>query len=371
MRLGVSAAVIDGHLTPADLEIINGMISAFLPPAAGDRIAIPGLLDIQVNGYAGIDFMTADHAGHQVAARALLMAGTTAYLPTIVSAAAEDMLTAIGSVGDWQRARNALGMGATRFAEPLGVHVEGPFISPVRHGVHPLEVLRLPDRELAARFLAAGPVRIVTLAPELPGALELIQELVAHGVVVSCGHTDATAAEADAAFALGASTVTHLFNGMRPLHHRDPGIIGAALANDDVTIQMILDHTHLSAEVEKLVWQATRGRLVLVTDDVPPAGLADGVYTLGPSEITVTDGISLGPGGQLSGGTGTLLQSARRLLEFGADFAETVSTVTAAPARLLGRGDLGRLAIGGTADVLVVGRDLALHSVLKAGTPVE
>lgn len=376
MRLGVSAVIVDGQLVDGDLEITDGVISAVRPPAGGQRIAIPGLIDLQVNGYAGIDFMDADMAGHREAATALLRTGTTAYLPTIVSAPVDDMLRAIGSVGAWQVERERLGIGAASpadaasFAETVGVHVEGPFLSPVRRGVHPLDCLLAPDRDLAARFLSAGPVSVVTLAPELPGALALIDFLVGRGVIVSCGHSDANAAEAEAGFAHGASTVTHLFNGMRPLGHRDPGIVGAALTRDGVTIQMILDHTHLAPEVEKLVWQATRGRLAVVTDAVPPAGLPDGTYTLGPSIITVRNGVPTGPEGQLSGGTGTLLASARRLLEFGAGIVEAVSTVTEVPARLLGRQDLGRITVGGGADVLIVEPNLALVSVFKDGVPL-
>jgi N-acetylglucosamine-6-phosphate deacetylase len=371
MRLGVSAAIVDGQLVNGDLEITDGAISAVLPPASGQRIAIPGLIDLQVNGFAGVDFMTADHDGHREAARALLRTGTTAYLPTIVSAPARDMVQAIRSVGAWQAARGTRGREASSFAEPCGVHVEGPFLSPVRRGVHPLEVLRQPDWELALRFLDAGPVRIVTLAPELPGALDLIQKLVGRGVIVSCGHTDATAEEAAAGFARGASTVTHLFNGMRPLHHREPGIVGAALTRDDVTIQMIVDHTHLAPEVEKLVWQATRGRLAVVTDAVPPAGLPDGTYTLGPTVITVAGGVPRGPDGQLSGGTGALLASAQRLMAFGCGLVEAVSTVTEVPARLLRRRDGGRLGVGAPADVLIVNSDLSLVSVFKDGVPLD
>lgn len=372
MRLGVGAAIIEGKLVDGDLEIRDGSVAAVLPPARGGRLAIPGLVDLQVNGYAGVDFMVADEDGHRLAARALLRTGTSAYLPTIVSAPAEDMLQGIQSASSWAQTRAGLGRAAAAsFAEPIGVHVEGPFLSPRRRGVHPLDVLRSPDLELLARFLEAGFVRLVTLAPELPGALDMIETLVLRGVVVSCGHTDATAAQASAAFNAGARTVTHLFNAMRPLHHRDPGIIGAALVRDDVTIQMILDHTHLAPEVEKLVWEASHGRLALVTDAVAPAGLSDGRHTLGPSTINVENGVSTGPEGQLSGGTGTLLESARRLLEFGASLDEAVSTVSEVPARLLRRDDLGRLTIGGRADVLIIDRDLSLLDVFKDGLPIE
>ncbi|MEA2623214.1 MAG: N-acetylglucosamine-6-phosphate deacetylase [Chloroflexota bacterium] len=372
MRLGVSAAILNGELVDTDLEVWEGRISGVRSPAGGTGIAIPGLVDLQVNGYGGVDFMTATPEDHRQAARALLQTGVTAFLPTIVSAPVEDMIAAMERIAAALRAqvRGGTAGGGTAGggeAEIAGIHAEGPFLSPARRGVHPVEALRDPDLELAERFISAGPLALMTLAPELPGALELIEVLVARGVVVSCGHTDATAEVAGQAFDRGARTVTHLFNGMRPMGHRDPGIVGAALSRVDVTIQIILDHVHLAPDIERLVWRAAPGRLALVTDDVPAAGLADGSYTLGPSAITVRDGVATGPAGQLSGGMSTLLESAARLQKLGAALAEAVSTVTEVPARLLGRDDLGRLTLGGPADLVVVDGDLSLRRVLKAG----
>ena len=163
----------------------------------------------------------------------------------------------------------------------LGVHLEGPFLSPEHPGVHPVEYLRAPDLALAERLLAAGPIRYVTLAPELPGALELIDVLHARGIVVSLGHSGATAAEAELAFDRGVGTVTHLFNAMRGFHHREPGIAGAALARDDVIVQAIIDGHHLARDAELLVWRAAAGRLALVTDAIAAAGVGDGRYRLG------------------------------------------------------------------------------------------
>ena len=154
----------------------------------------------------------------------------------------------------------------------IGVHLEGPFLSPSRLGAHPAAARRDPDRGLLERLLAAGPVGYVTLAPELPGALELVDLLHERGIVVSCGHSDATAEEAAAAFDRGVRTVTHLFNAMRPLGHRDPGIAGAALARDDVIVQVILDGHHLAEETARIVWRAAAGRVALVTDAIAAAG---------------------------------------------------------------------------------------------------
>src|SRR5207237_4587730 len=150
----------------------------------------------------------------------------------------------------------------------LGVHLEGPFLSPRRLGIHPAASCRPPDVELLERLLAAGPVQLVTLAPELPGAEALIDRLLRGEVAVSCGHSDATAEEAEAAFDLGIRTVTHLFNAMRPFRHRDPGIAGAALAREDVIVQVILDGFHLAPETATVVWRAATGRVALVTDAI-------------------------------------------------------------------------------------------------------
>jgi N-acetylglucosamine-6-phosphate deacetylase len=373
MRLGVSTALVDGALIDGDLEIRDGRIAAIVSPADGGRIAVPGLVDLQVNGYAGVDFMHADVDAHRQAATAIVRTGTTAYLPTIVSAELGAMESAIRRAGAWldraSAVRTAEATGAV--AEPLGVHVEGPFLSPVRRGVHPSAALLQPDLMALQSLADAGPVRMVTLAPELPGALDLVTFLVDRRIVVSCGHSDATVAESEAAFDAGATTVTHLFNGMRPLHHRDPGIVGAALARDDITVQAIVDHVHLAPPVERLVLMSTRGRLVVVTDAVPAAGLPDGAYTLGPTAITVVGGVPTGPEGQLSGGMGTLLQSLRRIVELGYPLVDAVAAVAETPGRLIGRPDLGRLYRGGRADVLVLEPDLSLATVLKGGIPAD
>jgi N-acetylglucosamine-6-phosphate deacetylase len=210
VRLGVSAAVVDGVLLRGDVEVADGRIAAVgLEPAATAAIAAPGLVDLQVNGYAGVDFLATDAEGYRIAGEALLASGVTAYQPTFITAAEDELAAALTQVREHP--------GGPRL---LGVHLEGPFLSPARPGAHPAEHLRLPDPALAERLLARGPVSYVTLAPELPGALELVDLLRARGIVVSFGHTDATAAEMAAGFARGVHTVTHLYNSKRPNGHR-------------------------------------------------------------------------------------------------------------------------------------------------------
>ena len=238
----------------------------------------------------------------------------------------------------------------------LGAHVEGPFISPARLGAHPAGARRDPDAGLMRRLLEAGPVAHVTLAPELPGALELVDLLVAEGVVVACGHSDATAGEAAAAFARGALTVTHLFNAMRPLRHRDPGIAGAALADRRVTVQLIVDGTHLADEVVRIAFAAARGRVALVTDAIAAATLGDGSYRLGGVDVEVRDGVARGAGGMLAGSVVTMDESVRRVHALGVPLEEALAAASAN----------GSLAPGSRADVVVLDDRLEVRRVLVA-----
>jgi N-acetylglucosamine-6-phosphate deacetylase len=324
---------------PGDVEIADGRVSRIGLAGKGRGLAIPGLVDLQVNGFAGVDFLDADAEGLRRAAHALARTGVTAFLPTLVTAPAEQLVTALGEIAG----SDAPGV--------LGVHLEGPFISPDRLGAHPAESRRDPDQRLLKRLLVAGPIRLVTLAPELPGAHELISGLLEREVSVSLGHSDASADEASAAFDLGVGTITHVFNAMRPFTHRDPGIVGAGLARDDVIVQAILDGVHLAPETETILWRATRGRLALVSDHAAVEGgrLEDGT---------------------LAGSTATLLECVRRLHALGAPLEEAVLAATALPARILRDTSIGRLAVGAPADVVVLGDTLDLERVLVGGADV-
>src|SRR5436190_22566097 len=200
MRLGVEAAIVDGLLVRGDVEVADGAVAAYGRAGGGRGIAVPGFVDLQVNGFAGVDFLDADSDGYRRVGDALLETGVTTYLPTFITAPEEQLFAALCEVP-----REPTG---PRIA---GVHLEGPFLSPSRRGTHPPAARRDPDPALLARLLDAAPVRLVTLAPELPGAAALIDLLQERGVVVSCGHTDATAEEASEAFDRGVRTVTHLF----------------------------------------------------------------------------------------------------------------------------------------------------------------
>jgi N-acetylglucosamine-6-phosphate deacetylase len=357
VRLGVEAAVIGGVLTTGDVEILDGRIARVgLPAANGRGLAVPGFVDLQVNGFGGVDFLDADQEGYRRAGEALLETGVTAYLPTLITSPEPDLLAALAEVPT----------GSDR-PRVLGAHLEGPFISPLRLGAHGGAARRDPDLALAERLLDGGPVVLMTLAPELPDAGALIDRLLERGITVSFGHSDASAEEANAGFDRGVRTVTHLFNAMPPLLHPKPGLVGAALARDDVIVQIILDGVHLAPETAQVVRRAARGRVALVTDAITAAGLADGRYSLGGRDLQVENGVSRGPNGELAGSVLTMIEAVRNLHALGAPLLDAIDAATAVPARVLGNREVGRLAIDLPADVVVLDDRLEIVRVLVGG----
>ena len=359
MRLGVEAALVGPGLIPGDIEILDGRVTAVALEGANGRgrIAVPGFVDVQVNGFGGVDFLEAREDGYRVAGDALLETGVTSFLPTLITAPEEDLLAALAEVA----------RGHSSGPRILGAHLEGPFLAERRLGTHRAAGRRDPDAALLERLLAAGPVRMMTLAPELPGALELIDELVAAGVTVSCGHSDATAAQATAAFDRGARMVTHLFNAMRPFNHREPGIVGAALVRDDVFVEIILDGIHLAPATAALVWRAAAGRVALVTDAVAATSGDGGSYSLGSVELQVQDGAVRAPEGMLAGSLLTMIDAVRNLNELGAPLEAALGAASAVPARALGLTDAGRLGVGLPADIVVLDDNLEIESVFVGG----
>jgi N-acetylglucosamine-6-phosphate deacetylase len=357
MKLGVEAAVIDDLLVAGDVEIADGRVAAVgLASSGGRGIAVPGFVDLQVNGFGGVDFLDADADGYRRAGDALLETGVTAYLPTLITSPEEQILAAMAEVPRGEARPRILGM-----------HLEGPFLSPNRLGAHEATFRRDPDLALLDRLLDSGPVRQMTLAPELAGADALIDRLLARGVAVALGHSDATAGQANAAFDRGARSVTHLFNAMRPFLHRDPGIVGAALARDDVLVTLIVDGIHLADETVLTVWRAARGRIALVTDAITGAGVADGSYSLGNLDVQVEEGTVRGPDGVLAGSVLTMVEAVRNLHGLGVPIAEAVAAATSAPARILGEAELGRLDVGLPADIVVLTDRIEIERVIVGG----
>jgi len=357
MRLGVECSLVDGDLVHGDVEVADGRISAVgLNGRPGKGIAAPGFVDLQVNGFAGVDFFSADARAYARAGEALLQTGVTAYQPTLITSSEDELEAALGEVPPNGAAPHV-----------LGAHLEGPFLAPERLGTHPAGDRRDPDVALLERLLAAGPVAHVTLAPELPGALELVDLLRARGVTVACGHSNATAEEARLGFDRGARTVTHIFNAMRPFEAREPGLAGAALACADVAVQVILDGVHLADDTARLVWRAAAGRMALVTDAVSGAGVGDGSYRLGSVDVEIENGVVRRADSVLAGSTVTMIDAVRNLVELGAPLAGALAAASEVPARVAGRSDVGNLRPGAAADVVVLDDSLEIQRVLAAG----
>jgi N-acetylglucosamine-6-phosphate deacetylase len=357
VKLGVASALLDGSLVPGDVEVDDGRVVALgLNGRPGRGIAAPGFVDLQVNGFGGVDFLAADNGAYDRAGEALIETGVTAYQPTFITSPETELVDALREIPS-----NGAG------PRVLGAHLEGPFIAPERLGSHPADSRRDPDCELLARLLAAGPVTHVTLAPELPGALDLVDLLHERGVTVSCGHSNATADEARTAFARGARTVTHLFNAMRPLAPREPGLAGAALASQDVVVQVILDGVHLADDIVRLIWQSAAGRVALVTDAVAAAGAGDGTYTLGGVALAVENGVVRRADGVLAGSTLTMIDAVRNLVELGAPLPAALSAASEVPARLACRPELSTLSPGTPADIVVLDDGLEIERVLVDG----
>lgn len=363
MRLGVAKALVGGEWVDGDVEVRDGRVAAVgVEAPRGSKLAAPGLVDLQVNGYAGIDFSAPGEDGYALAGAALLADGVTAFQPTLVTAPVEEMLRSLAALG--------VVAGGEEMRKPriIGTHLEGPFLSRDRPGAHDRDALLGSDLPTLGRLLDAGPISQVTLAPELPGALELIDALAARGVTVSCGHTEADAATAHAAFDRGATAVTHLFNAMRRPAHRDPGIAYAALGRDDVFITLIVDGHHLADDTVRVAAHAAGDRLVLISDAVAAAAAPDGDYTLGGKvAIHSEGGMVRNAAGSLAGSTLTMLDAVRNLHALGVPLAAALAAATEAPARMARRPDLGRIEPGARADLILLDESLELDQVLLAG----
>ncbi|MDR7482525.1 MAG: N-acetylglucosamine-6-phosphate deacetylase [Armatimonadota bacterium] len=331
---------------------------------AADDLVAPGFVDLQVNGAAGCDFLRPTPEGLEAASTHLLRTGTVAYLPTLISAPTDQL-------------QRALAFFAPRMERPsvapriAGVHLEGPFLSRARPGAHRIEHLRPPSIEFIGRLLDEfqGVIRLVTLAPELDGALDLIDYLVGRGIVVALGHTEATYAQARAAFDRGARLATHLFNAMRPFHHREPGVVGAALSHPDVTCSIIADLVHLHpAVVAHVIGAKTPARTVLITDAVAAAGTPGGISTLGDREVRVRDGAPRLPDGTLAGSVLTMDAAVRHVGALGVDLLDALRMASVTPAELLGRP--ASIAPGAPADLVVLDARLVVRATIVAGRVV-
>ena len=340
------------------------------PPRAADialatGMLLPGLVDLQVNGYYGEEFQTADAGGWAKVVTSLPQTGTTALVPTFITAP-------LGVLGDALRHAAALIPDLPVGARVLGVHVEGPFISPARKGAHNEAWITDPAPAAVDGLLEAGRgvLRLVTLAPEREGAMAAITRLTEAGVLVSVGHTDATARQVAEAADHGARMVTHLFNAQRPLHHREPGVIGQALTDPRLTSGIIADMRHVAPEIIVMAFNAAPGRVFVVTDAAACAGMPAGGYLLGGEPIEMPPGDGEPPvraDGTLAGSALRMDAAVANLVSAGVGLATAVAAATRIPADLIGRPDLGRIEAGAAADLVWLDDDLRTRATWIGG----
>lgn len=359
----------DGGWTTGDLSARDGVIVDSVGAGAavidGDGLrAVPGFIDLQCNGAVGIDLASEPERLWELAAL-LPRWGVTAWLPTIVTTPAGVVDRALatlatGPPADWSGAM------------PLGLHLEGPFLAPKKKGAHPESLLCAPTLEAIAGWSRNAGVAVVTLAPELDGATQVIAALVARGVVVSLGHSAATSEQAATAVDAGATWVTHLFNAMAPLRHREPGLAGVALTDDRLHVGLIADGIHLHPHVVAVAQRSLGARLTLVTDAVAALGMPSGEQPLGRTTVTVgEDGVRLADG-TLAGSNLAMDQAVRNLVAFsGCSHEAAVAAATEAPARLLGDHRRGALRTGARADLVLLDDALEVMATFIAGEPAH
>jgi N-acetylglucosamine-6-phosphate deacetylase len=331
-----------------------------------DGYLVPGFVDLQVNGYFGTEFQIADAASWADVARRLPATGTTAFVPTLITAPIDSLIATLRTAAGF--AGNLPGTGA----RVLGMHLEGPFISPARRGAHNPDWITDPAPDAVDALIEAGSglLALLTLAPERPGALAAIDQLVRAGILVSVGHSDATAEQVAAAADHGARMVTHLFNAQRPLAHREPGVVGQALTDERLTSGLIVDLYHVAAAVCGLAFRAAPGRIALVTDAAAPAGMPPGEYLLGGQPITLPAAEGAPPvrsNGTLAGSALRMDVAVANAVRTGVSLPAAVAAATRIPADLIGRPDLGRLAAGATADLVWLSPDLRTRATWIGG----
>lgn len=364
-RVVTPEGVHEGWLTIEDGRITHvGQGSA---PGAGlglgGRYVVPGFVDIHNHGGAGGSFPTGDPDQASRAVDLHARHGTTTLMASLVTASLDDLAQTAASLAD-----------LCEDGLLAGIHFEGPYISAARCGAHNPALLREPSPGEFAALLKAGRghVRMITIAAELPGALDTVREAVANGVIAALGHSDATYEQTISGIEAGGSVATHLYNAMPPLHHRDPGPIAALLQDERVTVELINDGVHLHPAMTRLAFEvAGPGRTALITDAMAAAGMGDGVYGLGAMTVNVADGVArLAEGGTIAGSTLTMDVAFRRAVrEVGLSLSEASEIASLTPARVLGLADrLGSVSVGKRADLVVLTDDLEVSGVMRGGT---
>ena len=358
-------ALIGDEFVEATMSVADARVAAIRrgidrgADICADGWIAPGLIDLQVNGAYGFDF-TADSTSIAAVAARLPATGVTAFLPTIITSPLEAYPRFLRDVE--HAAQDARG------AQVLGAHLEGPYLSPKRAGAHNPNYLRAPNRAELETWAGSPMVRLATLAPELTGALEMIRELRARGVIVSAGHSDASYAQAIASFQSGITWGTHLFSAMPPFAHRAPGLVGALLSSD-VPVGLIVDGVHVHPAAVKTVFRTKGARgITLVTDAMMAMGMGPGQYMLGDRAVTVDATSARLDSETLAGSILQMDAAIRNVIEYtGCTLADALTMASATPARVLGLEKKGRIEEGGDADLLVLNKALRVEMTIARG----
>ena len=340
-------------------EELDGSVSADTPILdATDLYLSAGFIDLQCNGGFGHDF-THDPSTIHTVAKQLPQFGITSFLPTIITSPLEVVAKAQTAI---TKTNNEHG------ANPLGLHIEGPFLHPDKKGAHNEGYLQPPNLSAVANWSRQTGICLVTLAPELEGAIELIKCLTNKGIIVSAGHSTATYEQAQKGFSAGVGYATHLFDGMPPLHHRHPNLVGAILDDERITVGIIPDGIHVHPSMVNMVWRTMGNRLNLVTDCMAAMGQGDGNFWLGDQHVQVKNGVATLASGTLAGSVITLDQGVRNLLMWtDCSVSEAISSVTTVPANLLGLSKKGRLTLGADADLVLLSTKLDVIATWVTG----
>lgn len=363
-RLDGLIARTDGSVQPGRIIFSEQVQAVEASAAEGDDYIIPGLIDLQVNGSHGIDVMEAPAEALVSLSQNLATDGTTGWLPTAITAPLariEQIHSAVGAAMAGQGRREGPAGAAI-----LGMHLEGPFISPNRLGIHPPLNFE-PRGEALERMLALRSLRLVTLAPELEGACEAIPRFCDRGVTVSIGHTDATFEQGQAAIAAGARMFTHVFNAMRPMRHRDPGVVAAAMLPSPAMAAIIPDGVHVDPVMLRLLYRSRSATgMIITTDRSAPAGARP--EAAAPGRLVVARGAARTADGRLAGSIISMLDGVRLMVErVGVGVGEAALMGATNPSTLLGLEDRGRLVPGARADLILLSRELKLKAVFIGG----